>query len=673
MADYSKAKAKKEDEKIFARLKKRFTECNDATLDVRKFALDDIRFSAGEQWSEALLQERKGRPCLTINKIEPTLNQVGNEHRLNPASIKYRPFDSATDPDKAEILNGLVRHIMNNTNSTQAMNKAFDYAISGSFGFFRVVTCYRNENSFDQEILVKPIKNPLSVYFPLHLINEADYSDAPYAFIRSKISKDEFEERWPKMDVDSFEQAGEGDDTQWKTEDSVFIVEYFEVEEKPKKIYLVTDGQNKSTVEDITNLPDGFTVIDERDSCDRTIKWYTACGGGILETRDWAGKYIPIIPIVGKEVNIEGKITILSLTRIAKDAQRLFNYWQSLTTEMIALQPKVPFIDAAGQFEGHEEWKTAHQKNYPYLEYEIKSAGGVLAPPPSRPGPIGLDTGIVTALRQSADDIKALTNVYDASLGARGNETSGVAINSRQRQGITGNYHFQESALLATTYLGRIFLDLIPKIYDTQRMIRILGDDMQMKTAQITDGYFDDVADYDVIVDTSPDYSTKRTEIVQTLSSLNQSSPMFAELNGDYIANNLDIDGAKELADRMRKFINMKYPGLIQEQGGQGQGMSEQEVQSIIAELQKLQQQLQAKTLESQQMEQVIAKMQAVIDDKEADRQNRIEVAQINAAAGIDKAKITTNPKDTQVSMEMFDRMTHGTEPERISETQDQE
>ena len=628
--------SKKTDKKVFERLVKRFHEVINATKEVRKLALDDIRFANGEQWSDALINERKGRPCLTINKIDASIKQVCNEHRQNRASIRYRPFDSASDPDKSEVVNGLVRHIMNNSNSTHAVDNAFDYAVSGGFGFFRVITDYVDDISFNQEILVKPIKNPLSVYFPLHLINEPDYSDAPYAFVRSKISKAEFEDQWPKVDVDSFSAAGEGDHEMWKTEDSVYIVEYFEVEEDRKTIYLLSDGS-------IVNEPpaDEALIINSRETCNKKIMWYKACGGCLLDSREWPGKYIPIIPIVGKEVNIEGNIYIMSLTRNAKDAQRMSNYWKSLETEMIALQPKVPYIGAAGQFAGHEDWKRANQKNYPYLEYEPVSSNGQLCPPPQRVANIGIDAGIVNAIRESTDDIKATTGIYDASLGAKGNETSGVAITRRQRQGQTANYHFIDSAALATTYLGKIFLDLIPKIYDTERIIRILGDDMQEKVAQITDGYFDDIARYDVVVDIGPDYATKRTEIVESLSMLNQSNPMFAEMTGDYIAQNLDIDGAKALSERLKKFINVKYPGVIDT--GE-QGTTEADVKEMVSDIQKLQAEIQQRDAVMQQMQQLIAQLQKQVGDKEADRIVKMETAQIKAAADIDKAKIMVQP-----------------------------
>jgi hypothetical protein len=650
---------KKEKKKVFERILKRFQDVDDATNEIRTDALDDIRFSTVQQWDDIILKERKGRPCLTIDKLDGSIKQVCNEHRQNRAAIKFRAFDNAEDPLKAEIANGVARHIMNNKNSSYARDMAFDQAVRGGFGFFRVITDYVGKDSFDQDIYVKSIKNPLSVYFPLHLINEPDYSDAPYAFIRSKISKDEYKISFPDDDIKSWDKAALGDYDQWMTEDSVYIIEYFEKSEEKKTIYLISDGQNKQVVDSIEMFKEdiqsgNIQLLDQRETTENKIMWYKASGGGILDSREWAGKYIPIIPVTGQEVNVEGRIYLFSLTRKAKDPCRMLNYWKSLETEMIALQPKVPYIGAAGQFENHPEWKTANQKNHPYLEYEPVSSGGQLAPPPQRVGTIGIDTGIVNAIKESADDIKGTTGIFDASLGARGNETSGRAINARTRQGQTANYHFTDSSILATQYLGKILLDLFPKIYDTARVLRILGDDMKEKVVNIPDNFFDDMERYDVVVDTGPDYATKRTEIVETLTMLNTSSPVFAELTGDYIAQNLDIDGAQALSERMQRFLEQKYPGLI---SGDTGGMSEEEVKQIVADLQKLQMQLQEAGMINQQLQQIIKQLQQQVNDKQADRDNKIEITQIKAAADIDKAKITAQPAIVKNTLETVEHM----------------
>jgi len=651
--------SKKEKKKIFERILKRFQDVDDATNEIRSDAIDDIRFSTVQQWSDDILKERKGRPCLTIDKLDGSIKQVCNEHRQNRASIKFRAFDNSEDPMKAEIANGVVRHIMNNKNSSYARDMAFDQAVRGGFGFFRVITDYIGKDSFDQDIYVKSIKNPLSVYFPLHLINEPDYSDAPYAFIRSKISKDEYELQFPDDEIKSWDKTALGDDNQWITEDSAYILEYFEKSEEKKTIYLITDGQNNQTVDSIEEFnkdieAGSIVILNQRETTENKVMWYKVSGGGILDNQEWAGKYIPIIPVTGQEVNVEGRTYLISLTRKAKDPQRMLNYWKSLETEMIALQPKVPYIGAAGQFENHQEWKTANQKNHPYLEYEPISSGGQLAPPPQRVGSIGIDTGIVNAIKESADDIKGTTGIFDASLGARGNETSGRAINARTRQGQTANYHFTDSSILATQYLGKILLDLFPKIFDTARVLRILGDDMNEKVVNIPDNYFDDMERYDVVVDTGPDYATKRTEIVETLTMLNTSSPVFAELTGDYIAQNLDIDGAQALAERMKRFIEQKYPGII---SGETGGMTEEEIKQIVGDLQKLQQQLQEAGMINRQLQQVIQQLQSQANDKQADRDNKVELTQIKAAADIDKAKIMAQPAIVKNTLETVEHM----------------
>jgi hypothetical protein len=633
-----------EQKEIFLRANENLKHCIEAENDIRIDAIDDIEFANGKHWTEDLLTKRKGRPCLTIDRLSLQLSQVCNEHRQNRASIKVRPFDSDTDPDKAEITNGIIRHIVNNSNTNHAIDEAFDYAVQGSRGFFRVLTEYVDDEAFEQEIKVKRIKNPLSVYFPVDLINEPDYSDAPYAFIREQISKKRFENDYPDIAISSFEENGIGDRTIWQSDKNIYICEYFEVVYgEPKTAYLLSD---KTVVYDKeTLIPAGIIIVNQREVRSRKIMWHKLCGTGILDSREWPSKYIPIIPILGKEINIDGKLIIKSLTRNAKDPQRMINTWKSWETEMIGLAPKVPYMVAEGQLEGHPEWKDCNNKNYSYLTYNPVTIGGQLAPPPQRTTSIGIDTGIVNAIRESTDDLMAATGIYPATLGAPSNESSGRAIGIRKSQGTISNYHFIDSATLATTYLGRILIDLLPKIYDTARMIRILGDDMQEKTVQITDDYFVDAAKYDMVVDVGADYITKRTEIVQDLSAIALSSPIFGELGADYIAQNLDIEGAQKLAERIRVFLNAKYPGLIPPKENADGSPTEADIQAIVADLQNVQQQLQTAGGENEQLKQIIGQLQLQLKDKDADRQTKIITEDIKSQTAIEKAKITVEPQ----------------------------
>jgi hypothetical protein len=634
-----------EQKEIFARAEENLKHCIEVTSTIREEILDDLKFANGKHWSDDMLKQRKGRPCLTIDRLSLQLNQVCNEHRQNRASIKVRPFDSGPDPAKAENTNGLIRHITYNSNTTHAIDQAFDHAVQGGAGFFRVLTKYRDDTGFEQEIKIAGVKNPLSVYFPLDIINEPDYSDAPYAFIRERISKRQFELDYPDINITSFELSGTGDTKTWLEKDSVYICEYFEVvKENQRTIYLLSDGkilEDKDTI-----VAPGVTVASERETYDTKIMWHKLCGAGILESREWPSKYIPIIPILGKEVNIDGELSLRSVTRNAKDPQRNINYWKSCETEMIALAPKVPYVMAEGQADGHDEWKDCNNKNYSHLTYSPVTIGGQLAPPPQRVGNIGIDTGIVNAIRESVDDLMAATGVYPATLGAPSNESSGRAIGMRKSQGATANYHFIDSAELATTYLGKILIDLIPKIFDTKRIIRILGDDMQEKTVEITDGYFNDIEGWDIISDVGPDYKTSRVELVQMLASLAQSAPIFGEIGAPAMARNLDAKGMDAIADIMEKVINKKYgETLFIDKNDPNGAPTPQEMAAIVADLQGVQQQLQAAGQENEQLKQIIGQLQAQIKDKDADRQTKIITEDIKSQTAIEKAKITVEPQ----------------------------
>jgi hypothetical protein len=214
------------------------------------------------------------------------------------------------------------------------------------------------------------------------------------------------------------------------------------------------------------------------------VKYCKINGYEILEERDWAGKYIPVVRIVGNEFEVDGRLYVSGLVRNAKDAQRMYNYWVSQEAEMLALAPKAPFIGYGGQFEGYEnQWKTANTTNWPYLEVnpDVTDGQGAVLPLPARAQPPMASSGLLQAKAGASEDIKASTGQYNASLGMGSNERSGKAILARQREGDVGTYHYGDNLARGVRTCVRQLVDLIPKIYDTQRVARIIGVDGETK------------------------------------------------------------------------------------------------------------------------------------------------------------------------------------------------
>jgi len=365
--------------------------------------------------------------------------------------------------------------------------------------------------------------------------------------------------------------------------------------------------------------------IKSRESDRPKVRYCKINGYEILEQREWAGKYIPVIRIVGNEFEVDGRLYVSGLVRNAKDAQRMYNYWVSQEAEMLALAPKAPFIGYGGQFEGYEDkWKTANTNNWPYLEVnpDVTDGSGSILPLPQRAQPPMASSGLLQAKSGASEDIKATTGQYNASLGMTSNERSGKAILARQREGDVGTYHYGDNLTRAVRHVARQLVDLIPKIYDTQRIARIIGEDGETKMVKINPDqpepvnkimdqngiviekiYNPGVGKYDVVATTGPGYATKRQEALEAMAQLLQGNPQLWTVAGDLFVKNMDWPGAQEMAARFKKTID---PKLLQDgDADPALQAAQQQMQAMGQELEQMHQMLQnvGNTIEMQDQE----------------------------------------------------------------------
>jgi hypothetical protein len=570
----------KSDEELIARARKRFEVASAAESESRTAQLEDIRFRAGSpdneyQWPAAVRgkSSSSATPRLTSNRIAQAVAQVVNDSRQNRPSIKCLPVDSGADVKTAEMLNGLIRHIQSISDADTAFDTAIDSAVTCGVGFIRVLTEYASDDSFDQEIVIKRVRNPLTVYVDPEC-QDPTGSDARYIFVTSWVEKEEFEDKYPKSAAVSFDTNARGDSDQWYGEKGIRVAEYWERSAESDKLHRYSDGSFGFASEDNGLLGE---PIDIREVERKTVKCYTMCGNEVLSTDEWAGQYIPISRVVGNELDVEGHVQFTGMVRNAKDAQRLINLWDSREAELLSLAPKSPFIGVAGQFEGFErEWGSANIDNRPYLEYNPvvdTDAGPQAFPAPQRQMPPPISQGILQAKQGAIDGLKAVTGIFDASLGQRSNETSGKAILARQRQGDNASFNYIDNLGRAIRYVGRIIIDLIPSIYDTPRVARILGEDgvhsmaaidpsadqsyaqVQGQDGAIQSIYNPSVGRYDVIVTTGPSYNTKRQEAAEGMIALTQTNPDLWPIIGDLLVNSLDWPGADKMAKRLKAML----------------------------------------------------------------------------------------------------------------------
>ena len=524
---------------------------------------DCQRFYAGgmAQWDPEAAERRKAanRPVLTMNRIPGFVRQLTGEVRQNPPSIKVLPAKDGATVEKAEIFNGLIRNIEQQSLARAAYTKATENAAQTGIGAWRVVTQYSADDAFEQDIRIKRINDPFAVLID-PLAQMPDKSDMRYGFVFEEIAKAEFERRYPGKTVESLPANVADQSLAWRTVDTVKIGEYWYRDPVKKTLQLHEDDTVSYAGEEGDANPS--PVVQKREVKVDQIKSCIVSGKDVLEGPfDWPGRYIPIAVVVGEEIYEGGRVTRKGMVHDARDPQKVYNYTRTAAVEAVAMQPKSPYVATADMVSGYEnQWATAGTDNRAVLIYKADPKAPGMRPERSAP-PIA-SQGLDVQSQIAVEDLKGVTGIYDASLGSEGNETSGRAILARQSEGDTGTYHFIDNLSFAINYTGRILVDLIPKIYDSTRIVRTLGEDGSAKMVKINEPTVDNgqeitlndlsAGEYDVTVTTGPSYATKRAEATAFMTEFVRSFPEVGQIAGDIIVKNMDVPGADEIAKRIR-------------------------------------------------------------------------------------------------------------------------
>lgn len=601
---------------VIAEAVKRLKLALDASSDNRTRAKDAIKFRDLEQWPAEIKTAREDdpdgpRPCLTLDKINQYVNQVKNDERQNRPSIKVRPVDDAGDIKVAEIYQGIIRDIEDCSCADAAYDTGFEHAVDGGFGYWRIVSEYQ-ERSFDQVPRIKRISNRFSVALDPYF-QEADGSDRKWGFVFEKLPPDEFERKYPGKRKVSFQDYGESA-PDWCGDD-IIVAEYFRIEEEEIEIAFLDDG----SVVDLAEVPEGVTPQKTRKSTKSVCKWSKLTCAEELETEEFPCKYIPIVEVVGNELDYEGKRRLSGSIRGAMDAMRMFNYSASAFVEMVALAPKAPYVAAQGQLEGNEElWAQANRRNISVLPYAPVLEGGLLVPAPQRQQVASIPAGWQQAMQNFEHDIQASMGMYAADLGQDSNEKSGRAILARQKAGDTATFHYVDNLSRAIRFTGRILIDIIQRTYDTARLTRILQEDGTTDQARLNPDQEEAIKQitgvngktvtyynlqkgrYDVTVSAGPSYTTKRQEGAEWMLQLIQANPELMGVIGDLVFKIVDMPYADKVAERLKKGL----PPNLQDPPEESNLPPE-----IQAALQQAQAQLQQREQMLQQKEQGLAQV----------------------------------------------------------------
>lgn len=624
-------KEKNNEESLLKQMRERFGHCADAESDNRQTFIEDIDFSStDDQWPEDIKDLRgTGRPRLTINRLNGTVKQIEGDYRQNKLSIHVLPASGDASDETADILAGLIRNIEQQSKADQVYLHGLRYASRGGFSWFRVMAEYASDDTFDQDLFIRPVFNPLTVYCdPKARLTTRE--DARYMFVAELMDKDEFQTQYPDAKLDFVDALDILDDSfeSWVEGDQIRVAEYFTKEKVPARLASFDNGavieiEDEKELQALQQI--GWNLKSERKGTRTQIKWRKCTGAQVLEERVYKMKYIPLIPVLGEEINIRGKIRLRSSIYYGKDPQRMYNYWKTAATESVALQAKAPWLVTPEQIENLEEgWKNVNNKPQPYLLYNHKQD----QPPPA---PIQMPQQPVGEMANAAQaniDIQYTTNTFDANLGQKSNETSGVAIGERQHQGTTGNFLFIDNLKVAIEHCGRILLDFIPLIYDSERIVRVIGLEGDSSTTivnkeiknpllGITEVLNDiTVGKYEVVIEAGQAFATRRREAVEGMLKFAQVFPQQAPLIADLMVDNMDVPGGDVMAERLKRAL----PPQITEDPDSPEGQAAQQ--------QAAQQKQQQQSMQQQML-------QAHIQTE----QGKNQAAQAKAGAEVVKAK----------------------------------
>jgi len=568
----------------------------DADRENRDQALDDKKFAAGEQWDPLVLEQRKGLPCLVINSVPQFTAQLVGDWRESRKAIKIVPSED-NDTDVASVRGDLIRAIEMKSRADRVYNDAFESMVQCGDGAFRVSVEYSRDDAFDQDIFIRPIEDSLAVVWDRYSVDNTG-RDARRVWVDDVISEKEFRAKWKGV-----EPSDLGENTKammyqggWITDEGYRITEYWRMIERDRLLALFEDGSirfiDKDNIEELS-AKHGAPIRTRLSPCSYA-QMHLVTGFSILSgPYEYRLTRLPIIRMSGRVVNVRGRRVRYGLVRFMKDAVRLKNFWRSVAAEQLGYAPKAQWIAPESAVEGREEaFRKAHLSRDPLLIYNDDASA-----PPERLAPPTPEAALLNEANVNSQDMKDITGIHDASLGIKSNETSGKAINARQREGDIASLTYYDNGNDSVLEGGDVVNQLISQVYDGTRTVRAIGEDEEIKFVRINDPMDPTSPDlsvgiYDTALTTGTSYTTRRVEAAQSMMDAIQVWPQLIQVAGDIVAKAQDWPGADKLAERLKKTIPPQFLDP-KEEGGLG---------VTPEQLQEMQQQLQQLAAENQQL-----------------------------------------------------------------------
>lgn len=678
-------------ERLLKEIRSRMQEAVDYWRPIRDERCIDIRYISGDPWDDQEKRSRQNaspaRPCIALDELNQYTNDLINSVRQHPRDVKVDPRGMGADEKTAELREGQIREIGYNSRAQMAHIAALENCVQGSYGYSRISKRYADDGSFDQELLIEPIPNPDCVYLDPHF-KQPDGSDARWVFIVEPFRKEDFKKKWPNAEIVDFALEYQQSYPHWIKDDDVIVAEYWVINERKRKLLMLDIASGvkvhadelpsdavvgsqviltaPASLEDGTTIPPGaYKILKQRPAVEKSVCQYITNGIEILEENDWEGKYIPVAACMGKELYVDDgggpERRLLSLIRLAREAQMLYNYTRTCQMELVGMVPKVPAIGYEGQFEGHEdEWNAANRVPLGYLQVKpiTDATGTQTLPLPAfnrwEPPIQALEMAAQSA-RAAIQAAVGVSGLYNGKVSQDQSARSGVALQKLNDQQAQGSFHFIDNYDRYLEHVGRILDDMIPYVYDTEREVPTRNRAGEQKVVRINGPYADpktkevqhfqtDKGSHAVTISTGPSYQSEIDE-ASTFADTLMASP-FAPRIADLVVKLKHLGPiGDEMADRLvpPDVAAKAQTGNIPPQVQQMVEAAKQTIQQLTATVNQLQQEKDAKVVEMQFRDKA----------NERDNETKIRIAELNARVEGSIAALEQSVKAMQHSLDL--------------------
>jgi Phage P22-like portal protein len=598
-----------DDEAIIAEAKERIAYWQERTGDMLATMKEHLEFSNPidpKQWPTDVVMSRKeqGRPMLTMDRSNQFINQVLNDARQNKPSPKFLPADGLANPKIAEIIESHVRHIDYVSEAHSVFMTAHEYQVRAGLGYVRLIVKQKDATTNKQQVEWRRVQDLESCGLDPDYM-EPDGSDAGWGFVYSDIPTRKFNRLYPKCEPTDFE-AKDG----WISKKTVRVCEYYRL--------VPVNGKN---------ICESFLLTGEK-----------IISRSVFPCSSKVDAHIPIIPLHGNEIWIEGERQLGGVVARIIGPQRAYNYERSAYVEKLALAPKAPFVGPHAAFEGlTDQWGAANTTNAAYLPYNHLDKNGQPIPAPSRQQPAQMESAWANAAQQSLGDISAGFGMFEANLGAPSNETSGKAIIARQHEGDTATFNFIDNLRHSIEHAYKIVLNSFAVTMDIKQIVRLLSEDNKSSFVTVDpeqeEAYMEglgadgkkvisinpNIGEYDLIVTTAPGYATRQQETVAALTEMTNGNPQMFSLIGDVIIKAMNLPDGDKVVNRLKLML----PPQIQEAEKETEGQDPAVSQAVAQVQGQAQEQIQGMQQQMQEMEQAMQAMDAEIQKKALELQNK--------------------------------------------------